>query len=297
MVSGVIPVLYSYFTESGALDLDAHQQQIDWVVRGGAAGLTLFGLASEGAALTQAERRTILLRTSKHLSPSSTMLVTVRPDDDIKELTRCVLGSRDRVGLIVQIGRDPAPSIAQVLHLCADHGLTARVDIGLQLAPGLIDTQFSAASLRVHPELLRHINFLKAEYNSVELDSHLCALNSPMQLLVGRQGQNLIDYLRIGAVGVIPGTEMAIALQPVLQCWAEGQRQAAIRAYCVVAPYIDFAMQDLDTVIDLGRSVTSKILGIPLGARRHASGRDPHAFESAVDMWFSYWQTMNAGPM
>jgi hypothetical protein len=118
-----------------------------------------------------------------------------------------------------------------------------------------------------------------------------------MELLVGRQGQNLIDYLRIGAVGVIPGTEMAIALQPILQCWAEGQRQAAIRAYSVVAPYIDFAMQDLDTVIDLGRSVTAKILGIPLGARRHASGRDPHAFESAVDMWFSYWQTMNAGPM
>ena len=106
-------------------------------------------------------------------------------------------------------------------------GTRARVKIGLQLAPGLIDTQFSAASLQEHPALVRGLAFLKAEYNSVELDAHLKALGKPIDLLVGRNGQNLIDYLRIGAVGAIPGTEMTAALNPILRAWADGWHETA----------------------------------------------------------------------
>lgn len=96
MPCGVIPVLYSYFTASGAIDLDAHERQLRWTRSAGAAGVTLFGLASEGAALSAEERRAVLASTCAQLPAADALLVTVRPDDDIRELSRCALAGRER---------------------------------------------------------------------------------------------------------------------------------------------------------------------------------------------------------
>ena len=254
MIRGVIPVLYSYFGTSGALDPEAHDRQIDWVMRGGAAGVTLLGLASEGASLTQDERKSVITRTARRLAAEAILLVTTRPDDDLHDIARIALESRRDVGLIVQIGADPAPSIAQIRGIAADPSLASSVSIGLQLAPGLIDTAFSAASLQALPDVVQRVGFLKAEYNSIELDQHLRAIGKTFDLLVGRNGQNIIDYLRIGATGVIPGPEMTAPLCSIVR--RRRRHDDAVAGYGKAAPYIDFAMQDLDTVIDVGRAVT-----------------------------------------
>jgi dihydrodipicolinate synthase/N-acetylneuraminate lyase len=294
MLRGVFPVLYSYFGTSGALDLDANARQIDWVMSRGAAGVTLLGLASEGASLAQDERKAVIARTVQHLSASAALLVTTRPDDDLHEIARIALESRREVGLIVQIGSDPAPSIAQIRSIAADASVAASVQIGLQLAPGLIDTAFSAASLQALPDIVKRVSFLKAEYNSIELDQHLRALDKRFDVLTGRNGQNFIDYLRIGATGVIPGPEMTVPLAAIVSDWFAGRQDDAVARYAGVASYVDFAMQDLDTVIDVGRAVTARALGIDRGSRRRPSGREGASFEEAIDFWFSRWQQLAA---
>ena len=295
MLGGVIPVLYSFFDKSGALDFGAHVRQIDWAMSRGAAGVTVLGLASEGASLTQDERKSVVSHTTKHLSASPTLLVTTRSDDDLNEIARIALASRDEVGLIVQIGPDPAPSIRQIRDISADPSLASSVKIGLQLAPGLIDTAFSAASLQTLPDIVRQVSFLKAEYNSVELDAHLKMLGKTFDLLIGRNGQNFIDYLRIGATGVIPGPEMTAPLLSILSDWKNERHDDAIMRYAAVAPYIDFAMQDLDSVIDVGRAVLARAIDLERGSRRRPSGREGPSFEAAVDFWFSRWQQFGWG--
>jgi hypothetical protein len=57
-----------------------------------------------------------------------------------------------------------------------------------------------------------------------------------------------------------------------------------------VAAYIDFAMQDLDTVIDVGRAVTARLLDLTPESRRQPSGREGASFDAAIDFWFSRWQ-------
>jgi 4-hydroxy-tetrahydrodipicolinate synthase len=290
MIQGVIPVLYSFYETSGALDLDAHVEQLEWVMARQAAGVTLLGLASEGAALTLDERRSIIARTAQSLPAEKTLLITTRPDDDLDTIARIALEARGDVGLIVQIGRDPAPSMQQIRTVSADPALAARVQLGLQLAPGLIDTAFSAAALAELPDMLHRISFLKAEYNSLELDAHLGSLGKRLDLLVGKNGQNLIDYLRIGATGVIPGTEMTAPLGLILSDWFHGQQDRAAKRYGAAAAYIDFAMQDLDTVIDVGRAVTARALGLERVARRRlAPARPSHTLEAAIDFWFAQW--------
>ena len=60
MIQGIVPVLYSFYGTSGALDLDAHLQQLAWVMTQRASGVTLLGLASEGASLAQDERKSVI---------------------------------------------------------------------------------------------------------------------------------------------------------------------------------------------------------------------------------------------
>ena len=295
MTRGVIPVLYSYYGQSGAVDLDAHMRQIDWVMPRGATGVTLLGLASEGASLTQGERKSVIAATARRLPADAALLVTTRVDDDLQEIARIALEHRGGVGLIVQIGADPAASIAQIRKLSADPSLAPSVGIGLQLAPGLIDTEFSAASLQSLPDIVQRLSFLKAEYNSIELDAHLRALGKRFDILVGRNGQNFIDFLRIGATGAIPGPEMTAPLAAILADWTAGRHNDAIARYAKAAAYVDFAMQDLDTVIDVGRAVTAGALGFSPGSRRRPSGREGPSFDAAVGFWFTRWQQVEAG--
>lgn len=291
MIRGVIPVLYSFYSKSGALDLEAHTQQIAWVLAQHATGVTLLGLASEGASLTQDERKNLIAGTARHLPSDKALLVTTRPDDDLNEIARIALASRDDVGLIVQIGRDPAASLRQIRAIAADPSLAASVKVGLQLAPGLIDTAFSAAALQGLPDIVQRLSFMKAEYNSLELETHIRTIGKKLDLLVGRNGQNLIDYLRIGATGVIPGPEMTAPLASIVSDWMAGRRDDAVRRYGAVSAYIDFAMQDLDTVIDVGRAVAARALGLQdIGSRREASRHQGGMLEPAIDFWFAQWR-------
>ena len=54
-------------------------------------------------------------------------------------------------------------------------------------------------------------------------------------------------------------------LSLILSDWTSGRRDDAVARYGTVAAYIDFAMQDLDTVIDVGRAVTARVLDLDRG--------------------------------
>jgi hypothetical protein len=51
-------------------------------------------------------------------------------------------------------------------------------------------------------------------------------------------------------------------------------------------------MQDLDTVLDVGRAVTARALGIKQGLRRLPSGRDQQTLSAAIEAWWVHWQAM-----
>src|SRR5437879_5694148 len=57
---GVFPILNSTFDEDGGLDLESQANLVRHLLRQGAHGLGLFGNASEGYALSDAERTTLL---------------------------------------------------------------------------------------------------------------------------------------------------------------------------------------------------------------------------------------------
>jgi hypothetical protein len=88
---------------------------------------------------------------------------------------------------------------------------------------------------------------------------------------------------------------MTAPLTAIVSDWMAARHEKAVARYGTVAAYVDFAMQDLDTVIDFGRAVTARALDLNRGTRRQPSGREGPSFEAAVEFWFSRWQQFEAG--
>lgn len=57
---GLMPILATPFDESGALDRESLRRLVEFQLASGVDGVAVFGMASEGFALTTEERRTIL---------------------------------------------------------------------------------------------------------------------------------------------------------------------------------------------------------------------------------------------
>jgi hypothetical protein len=227
---------------------------------------------------------------ARSLAHDRQLLVTIRPDDDVRRIARTVIDSRGAGGFIIQIGRDPGPSLQQVRTLAGDRAFASGISLGLQLAPGLIDTDFTCASLAGYPDIVAAVDFLKAEYNSIDLQAHLAAHPRRVELLVGRHGQNVLEYLEIGAVGIIPATEMTPVLVRLLGHWRAGEKDAAFAVYGKAAAYIDFAMQDLDTLIEVGRASAADILGLARGRRRRGRTFDAPGVERTIARWTAIWR-------
>lgn len=285
----VLPVLYSFFTPAGALDLDAVAAQVGWAVENGADGITLLGLASEGWLLEVEEREATINAVTACLPAHLDLYVTLRPEDDAVRICDLAASRGHRPHLIFQAGRNAEETLKQLLGFSQSADQVAPAIVGMQIAPGLLDTDFSLQTLGRHPDLLRRISFVKAEYESLELARDWASLQFDGRLIVGRHGLNYADYLRIGAKGVIPGTEMTPGLVRMSRIWAEGRTDDALAECGAFAPYIEFAMQDLATVVSVGKAVTGRLLGFDGFRMRMETGFDPEGLAEAVAFWLGVW--------
>jgi 2-keto-3-deoxy-L-arabinonate dehydratase len=76
-IGGIIPVLFSFFDERGAIRLDAFDYQIEHCLENGATGVVLFGFVTQFYRLSFAEKTAITERCAKRIDGRATLGVTV----------------------------------------------------------------------------------------------------------------------------------------------------------------------------------------------------------------------------
>ena len=111
MIGGVIPVLYSFYGKSGRSILRRTRSRSRGSWPGKRAASRCWGWHPREHRLRRTSARRVLRLTAQHLPAAATLLVTTRPDDDLRDIARIALESRDEVGLIVQIRRDPGANV------------------------------------------------------------------------------------------------------------------------------------------------------------------------------------------
>lgn len=283
---GVYPMLYAMFDEGGRLRRDAVAAQVEAAVAAGADGVAVLGLGTEGRRLDEAERRELVGWLAEDLAGRLPFAVTVGGADPAEQAAfarfACDAGA---AWVLLQ----PPPERVEDAELITFFGAVAeRVDgpVGIQNAPEFLgyglDIDGLVALNRAHP----NVTVVKAETSAVEVDRLVQRLEGRMAVFNGRAGLELVDNLRAGAAGMIPGIETVDLQAACVSAFGRGDTAGAENLYAHMLPTLAFIMQGVDHFVRHGKLIAALRLGLEL-APQARSGPEPSSFGRAAALRFS----------
>ena len=261
--SGIYPMLYAFFSKDGTLDRTAMRAQVDACVANDAHGVAVLGLATEVAKLTDSERYRVVEWVAEDLAGRLPLTVTVFGDSIEKQVEFARHARRcGAAWVILQPPRIAAAEDAELVPFFGNVMNQLDMPVAVQNAPEYIGIGLTEDGIAALAH--QHANFtvLKAEGPVLEIRKIIERNGDRLTVFNGRAGLELIDNLRAGCAGIIPGADL-FDLQA--QCFDAMRADDEVQAYTLYArvlPAIVFAMQSIDHLVCYGKRIAAKRLGI-----------------------------------
>ncbi|MGH3739577.1 MAG: dihydrodipicolinate synthase family protein [Micromonosporaceae bacterium] len=245
LVSGLVPILATPFAEDGALDLASLRRLTEFQLGCGVAGLAVFGMASEGFALTAAERRTILATVTELVAGAVPVVAGVNATSLVTALEQAreaVDGGADCLMVLPPYLAKPAP--AQLVDFYGEVARASGCEVMVQDAPAATGVAMSAALLTELGKL-RGVTSVKVEAQPTAPKVAEVVAGAPEGYAVigGQNAFFLLEELDAGAVGTMPACEFSDLLGDVLAAYRRGDRSAAQTGYDRLLPLIRYGLQ------------------------------------------------------
>ena len=274
-IGGTYPMLYAFFDEAGRLRRDAVSRQIDAAIASGASGVAVLGLGTEVQKLGRAERRSLVEWTIADVAGRVPVAVTIAdgnvPDMIDSARFACDAGA---AWLILQPPRPPAsgPHLIKFFGAIAD---SVDCPVGIQNAPEFLGIGLSPADLLALNAAHPNVAVVKAESTALTVAGIVNEIGGRMKIFNGRAGFELMDNLRAGVDGMIPGTETVDLQVGIERAMRAGNESLAEELYRKLLPAIAFAMQGLGTFLLYGKLIAAERLGIAPSENRIPSDIAP----------------------
>jgi 2-keto-3-deoxy-L-arabinonate dehydratase len=283
---GIYPMVYALFDRHGKLAREPMRRQVKSMLKHNVHGIGVLGLASEGNKLSSSERHQFMEWVAEDTDAKVPLSVTVA-DSTVAEQTEFVKAAA-AVGANWAILQPPSETRMQEQELIRFFGAVADASplpVAIQNAPEYFGVGLSNMAIR---ELHRcHSNFciIKVEATAVGISRLLDDVDGALDVFNGRDGIEMLDSMRAGAVGIIPGGEAFDVLTQAFDCMARGTQDsiaAAERLYSNVLPLLVFLMESMDTFLVYGKPVLGHRLGIAeIESRVSAMSASPFGLELA----------------
>ena len=243
---GVIPVVPTIFTESGALDLQGQFRCLDFMIDAGSDGLCILANFSEQFVLSDDERDVLTTAILRHVAGRVPVIVTTTHfSTDI-----CAARSRraqDAGAAMVMVMppyhgatiRVPEPGLIAFFQRLSD---AISIPIMIQDAP-VAGTPLSAALLARMAREIEHVAYFKIETPGaasklrelIRLGGD--AVEGPWD---GEEAITLLADLDAGATGSMTGGGYPDGLCPIVDAYLNGRRDEAIAGYERWLPLINY---------------------------------------------------------
>jgi 2-keto-3-deoxy-L-arabinonate dehydratase len=269
---GVYPMVFALFDTSGRLCREAMRAQVRSMIHHKVHGIAVLGLASEVNKLSLAERRELMEWVIEDTAGVVPVTVTIaEPSVSAQiEFTRAAAAA----GAAWVILQPPPVKGVPERELIRFFGAVAEqssLPVGIQNAPEYLGIGLSVDGLKelhhVHP----NVAILKLEAPALTIARLMESLDGAVDIFNGRDGIEIVDSLRAGAVGIIPGGEAFDVLVRIYEALTavDGDRREGQRLYAELLPMLTFLMESIDTFLVYGKQV--------FGERLKLSERDPRA--------------------
>lgn len=261
--SGVYPMLLAFLTRDDRIDAELMKRQVDLAVECGCHGLGVLGLGTEINKLSTAERREVLETVARHLAGRLPLSVTIGENT--------ARGQIEFARHATELGADwlilQPPSVADVseIELLRFFGQVADavpLPIAVQNAAVYLGIQLTPAGLaslhRQHP----NVCLLKTEDPPETTARLIEETEGVFRLFVGRGGMNLVDELRAGAVGIIPGVETMDRTPRIYDDFVAGRESAAEESYREILPTLVFLERSINHFVTCSREIMARRMGV-----------------------------------
>lgn len=275
--AGVYPMLLPFYTADDQLDRSMWRVQVDAAVRFGCHGVGVMGLGTEINKLSMLERRDAVASVAEALGGRLPLSVTVG-----ENTTR---GQIEFAKFAAEVGADwlilqppPVGDVAEIelLRFFGKVADAVPLPIAVQNAAIYLGIQLSPAGLvslnRQHP----NISLLKTE-DAPDVTAKLVEeTGGVFRLFVGRGGLDMIDELRAGAVGIIPGVETLDRTPAIFDHVQAGRVEEAEAIYAEILPTLVYLERSINHFVTGSREVLARRLGI--STVHHRLGKELNAF-------------------
>jgi 4-hydroxy-tetrahydrodipicolinate synthase len=245
VVRGLIPVLATPFCTDGTLDLDSLRRLVDFQVSAGVDGVAVFGFASEGFALTAAERAAILDVVCAAVGPDMPVVAGIAATGTLEAVEQARRAAEHGASVVMVVPPFMVkPSPAQIVDFYGTVARDGGLPVMVQDAPGSTGVTMPV-SLIAELSKLEGVDSVKIEAppTAPKLGAVVEAVASDFLVLGGHNALFLLEEYRRGAAGTMPACEFPDLLRPVLDAWAAGDRAGARAGFNRLLPLVRFGLQ------------------------------------------------------
>lgn len=264
--SGVYPMVFALFDAKGHLAREAMRRQVKALLASKVHGVAILGMATEVNKLSTVERRTLMEWVAEDIGGAVPMAVTVA-ESSIQGQIDFVKGAAG-VGAkwaILQpppVKAVPESSLIQFFGAVAD---ASPIPVGIQNAPEYLGIGLSNAGISTLHKQHPNFKIVKLEATALAIGRLIEQVEGTLDVFNGRDGIEMLDSMRAGAVGIIPGAEVADLLARIFDLFDAGSVDSikqAERRYQEILPLLIILMETMDTFLVYGKHVIGHRLGI-----------------------------------
>jgi 2-keto-3-deoxy-L-arabinonate dehydratase len=278
--SGVYPMVFALFDAKGNLAREPMRRQIKALLAAKVHGIAILGMATEVNKLSTVERRTLMEWVAEDVGGVVPLAVTVA-ESSIQGQIDFVRGAA-AVGAKWAILQPPPVKAVPESELIRFFGAvadSAAIPIGIQNAPEYLGIGLSHNGISALHRAHSNVKIVKLEATALAIARLIEQVEGTLDVFNGRDGIEMIDSIRAGAVGIIPGAEVADVLARIFDMVDAGKMDDAEKLYQGILPLLIVLMETMDTFLVYGKHVLGHRLGI-----RETDTRIPHTPPSAFGL-------------
>ena len=274
MLHGLMPILATPFDESGALDRASLRRLVEFQLASGVDGVAVFGMASEGFALTAAERRTILSDVVELVDGRVPVIAGVNGTSTATSIEQSLIAQEGGAdALMVLPPFMVKPPAASLVDFYGEVAAATSLSVMVQDAPGVTGVAMAPALIA---ELARidGVDSVKIEAppTAPKVGAVVDAIgDADFAVLGGQNAQFCLEEYARGAVGTMPACEFADLLAPVLELFITGRVDEARAGFRRILPLVLVGLQG-----GIAWAVHKEVL-VARGIIDHATVRYPAA--------------------
>ncbi len=244
--AGIFPIVNTTFDDHGEIDETSQLSLVNFLIDSGAHGIALFGNASEGYALSDAEKARLLPLIIREVRGRAPVFVSTghTGTHPAVALSRAA-EEAGADGLMILPPYFLKPSAEDLVGYYRAISNAVSIPMMIQDAPLLTAVTIGAAQMARIARECERVRYVKVEAppTTVKVTEVSEAAGDALTIFGGLNGHFLVEELQRGARGTMPGSDMVEMFVRVWNLYEEGRRREAREEFNRYLPLIRYELQ------------------------------------------------------